>query len=457
MSLKEKIDSFPDAPGVYLMKDEKGVVIYIGKAKSLRKRVQSYLSPQRDERPKIPVMISQVHDVEYIEAESEVDALLMEARLIRDTQPRYNTELKDSKTFPYIEIRWRTDFPGVYFTRYCDRKTSRYIGPFTDAKGLRQAIQLMQRVFRFRTCELEIDASDAKRRFNRPCLLHSIESCSGPCANLIGKEDYRRDLDMFCRFLEGKRNAIVDQFHALMKEASGALEFEKAARYRDQIKALESLSRRGEFGEFPEVTLGPIINPKDGLDELQRQLNLETMPRTIEGIDIASLSGREAVGSLVTFVDGIPFKPGYRRFRIKTVRAVDDYLMIREVVRRRYARLRDEEGVFPDVILIDGGKGHLASAAAELKALEVPFPLLFALAKKEEVLHVWRERGQSPLVRSTPAEAGAVPAKGDRPLFLRLSRRSGALRILQHVRDEAHRFAQHYHHILRKKRTLDTE
>jgi len=434
MSLKDKVRTFPDAPGVYLMKDAKGVVIYIGKAKSLRKRVQSYLYPEKDQRPKIPFMIAQVNDVEYVEAESEVDALLMEARLIRDVQPKFNTELKDSKTFPYIEIRWRTDFPGVYFTRYCDRKTSRYFGPFTDAKALRQAIQMMQRVFKFRTCELEISASDEKRRYNRPCLLHAIDSCTAPCADLIDKEDYRRNLDMFIRFLEGKRSRILKQLTDLMAGAADALQYEKAARYRDQIKALESLSRRGEFGEFPEVTLGPIINPKDGMADLQERLALQEPPRTIEGIDIASISGREAVGSVVTFVDGIPFKPGYRRFKIKTVQAVDDYRMIREVVRRRYTRMRDEEETFPNVILIDGGKGHLRSAAAELRALGVSFTVLLALAKKEEVLHV---HGRE--------DAAHLP------------RRSGALRILQHVRDEAHRFAQHYHHILRKKRTFESK
>ncbi|MEW6357260.1 MAG: excinuclease ABC subunit UvrC [Planctomycetota bacterium] len=434
MSLNDKVKTFPDSPGVYLMKDANGVVIYIGKAKSLRKRVQSYLYPEKDQRPKIPFMISQVHDVEYVEAESEVDALLMEARLVRDVQPKFNTELKDSKTFPYIEIRWRTDFPGVYFTRYCDRKTSRYFGPFTDAKALRQAIQLLQRIFKFRTCELDIRADDEKRRYNRPCLLHYIDSCTAPCAALVGKGDYRKNLDMFCRFIEGKRAHILEQLNAMMKEAAKALDYEKAARCRDQIKAIESLSHRGEFGEFPEVTIGPIINPKDGMEELQQRLGLKDTPRTVEGIDIASISGREAVGSVVTFVDGIPFKPGYRRFKIKTVQAVDDYLMIREVVRRRYTRLRDEEDVFPDVILIDGGKGHLRSAEAELKALDAPFPLLLALAKKEEVLHVH-----------------------DREEPVHLPRRSGALRILQHVRDEAHRFAQHYHHILRKKKAFGSE
>jgi len=434
MSLREKIKKAPDAPGVYLMKDEKGVVIYIGKAKSLRKRLQAYLSPEKDQRAKVATMISQVADVEFIETENEVDALLMEARLIRDTQPKFNEELKDSKTFPYLEIRWRDDFPGVYFTRYCDRKTSRYFGPFASAKELRAAVQLMQKVFRYRTCELDIRADDEKRKYNRPCLLYYIDSCSAPCADLISKEEYRQNLRLFCRFLEGKRKRILSSLRKQMKEAADALEFERAARLRDQIKALEALSKRGEFGTFPEVSVGPIINPKDGLVELQKMLELPTMPRTIEGVDIASISGREAVGSVVTFIDGIPFKAGYRRFKIKTVKAVNDYAMMREVVRRRYTRLVREDEVLPDIILIDGGAGHLNAVVAELKSLNIEIPVVMSLAKREEILRVHG--------REQP---------------LRLPRNSAMLRLFQHVRDEAHRFAQHYHHILRKKRTLEPE
>jgi len=432
MSLSEKIKSLPDAPGVYLMKDSRGVVVYVGKAKSLKKRVRAYLTPEKDERPKIAAMISQVADVEYVETESEVDALLMEARLVRDIQPKYNKELKDSKTFPYLEIRWRSDFPGVYFTRHCERKTSRYFGPFASARELRSAVQLMQKVFRYRTCELDIRADDEKRRFNRPCLLYYIESCSAPCADLISKEDYRRNIHLFCRFLEGKRTRILGSLEKDMKDAAAALDFERAARLRDQIKALNGLSKRGEFGIFPEVSVGPIISPRDGVDELRQVLGLDSTPRTIEGVDVANITGREAVGSLVTFIDGIPFKAGYRRFKIRTVKAVDDYAMIREVVRRRYLRLKQEDEMLPDAVLIDGGAGHLRAVLAELKKQEIELPLVMALAKKQEALFVQGRK---------------------EPLYL--PRRSAALRLLQHLRDEAHRFAQHYHHILRKKKLLD--
>ena len=433
-TLKEKIASFPDKPGIYLMKDAKGVVIYIGKAESLCDRVRSYLYPDKDTRSKISVMMSQVADIEYVEAESEVDALLMEARLIKDVQPKYNERLKDSKTFPYIEVTMGDEFPGIYFTRYGDRKTSKYFGPFTDARELRQALHLTQKIFRFRTCTLDIREDDPKRKYNRPCLLYYINCCTAPCSAYISREDYMANIKMFCRFMEGKRKHILDELRKKMEEASGTLQFERAAIYRDQIKALESLGRRGEFGEFPEVSIGPIVDPKDGLMELMERLSLLEMPRTIEGVDIASIAGQECVGALVKFIDGIPFKPGYRRFRIKTVKGIDDYAMIAEVVARRYTRLMQEDEVLPDIILIDGGLGHLHAAKAALETIHVKPPVLMAIAKREEILYV---------------EGRDAP--------LKLPRNSAALRLLQHVRDEAHRFAQHYHHLLREKRVFDME
>ncbi len=432
ISLKEKIAGFPDKPGVYLMKNAKGVVIYVGKAKSLRDRVRSYLYPDKDTRTKVSVMMSQVDDIEHVEAETDVDALLMEARLIKDIQPRYNETLKDAKTFPYIEVTLGNDFPGVFFTRYADRKKSRFFGPFTDARGLREALHLTQRIFKFRTCTLDIREDDGRRRFNRPCLLYYIDCCTAPCSAYVSREDYLANIRMFCRFMEGNRKPILSELRSKMEAASAALQFERAAVFRDQIKALESLGRRGEFGEFPEVSVGPIVDPKDGLVELLERLELPDMPRTIEGVDIASIAGQECVGALVKFIDGIPFKPGYRRFRIKTVKGVDDYAMIAEVVARRYTRLMDE--AFPDIVLIDGGLGHLHAAKEALDRTGVKPPVLMAIAKREELLYV--EGRNDPL---------------------KLPRNSAALRLLQHVRDEAHRFAQHYHHLLREKRVFDRE
>jgi len=432
MSLKEKIAELPTTPGVYLMKDRRGIVIYVGKAKSLRSRVASYFQAgQSDTRPKIPQMIAQVHDVQVVETESEVDALLMEARLIKDVQPRFNQDLRDGKLYPYLEITRGDDFPGVYVTRYTDNRRSKYFGPFTDTRGLRRSVQIMQRVFRFRTCAMEIDAGDARRRFNRPCLLYYIDSCHAPCADLISRQEYRETVSLLVRFLEGKRKRVLAGLTRRMQDHADGLEYEKAARVRDQIKALDALSKRAAFDEFPEAGVPPVVELADGLAELQQVLGLPTTPRTIEGIDVAHIGGAEAVGSLVSFVDGKPFKAGYRRFRIKTVAGVDDYAMIAEIVARRFRRLLREESIAPDIFLVDGGLGHIRAALGTLREICVEAPAVVSLAKKQELVYT-----------------------SDHGPPLRLKRNQPALRLLQYVRDEAHRFAQHYHHLLRHKAVL---
>ena len=428
--LKAKVAALPAAPGVYLMKDAHGVVIYVGKAKSLRARVGSYFHENPgDTRPKIPFLMNQVADVECVEAESEVDALLMEARLIKDIQPRYNSNLRDSKLFPYLEITRGDDFPRVEITRQRDNTRSRYYGPFTDVTGLRQAAQMLQRVFRFRTCTLEIRADDPKRRFNRPCLLYSIRRCTAPCADRVSLEDYRRQIELFQRFMDGKRRRVLAMLAEDMQRHAKELHFEQAAVVRDQIRALEALAKRGETDFFPEAVAPPVIDPHEGLEELRSVLDLPATPRTIEGVDVSHIGGDSAVAALVTFLDGRPFKSGYRRYRIQTVEGIDDFAMIAEVVGRRFRRLAEEEAPPPDILLIDGGIGQLHAATARLREQGTLPPVIVAIAKREELLYT-----------------------GDPAREIRLKRSSAALRILQFVRDEAHRFAVHYHHILRGKK-----
>ena len=428
--LKAKISEFPTTPGVYLMKDAKGVVIYVGKAKSLRGRVASYFQDSPgDTRAKVETMVPRVADVEYVEAESEVDALLMEARLIKDIQPKYNEDLRDSKLYPYLEITRSEDFPGVYVTRQRDNPRNKFYGPFTDTRGLRAAVVLMQRAFRFRTCTLEIRDADAKRRFNRPCLLYYIERCTGPCAALISREEYRNQIDLFQRFLEGKRKRVLASLEEEMRRYSAEMKYEKAGRIRDQLRALEALAKRGSLDIFPEAVQPPVMEAGEAMQELQKLFGLSEKPRTIEGIDAAHLGGSDSVGSVVTFLDGRPFKSGYRRFRIKSFEGIDDYAMIGEVVERRYRRLRDEEMPLPDILLIDGGKGQLHAAMERLRRVRVKIPVVVSIAKKEELLY-----------------------RGLPPKEIKLPRTSPALRVLQYVRDEAHRFGVHYHHILRGKR-----
>lgn len=435
--LREKVSQFPDQPGVYLFKDAKGVVLYVGKAGSLRSRVMSYLQPGaklvQSRSPEIERMISTLAvDVDILVCESEVDALLRESRLIKDIQPRFNERQKDDKSFPYLQINSREDFPRVQITRRPQRGAKLY-GPFVHASELRAALPLLQRVFKFRTCKLDIGANDESRRHFRPCLLYSIKQCTGPCGDRVGKDEYREQIARLRGFLESKGSGFRGELEEQMQAAAKEQRYERAAELRDELKALENLQQRGLVGEHPQPEVF-YVDPAEGLRKLGEVLGLASPPRTIEGIDVAHLQGKESCGSLVCFIDGKCFKSGYRRYKIKTVEGNDDFASIREVVYRRYKHAGMNAELFPDVILIDGGKGQLSAAAGAFEGLEFRPPALISLAKKEELLCTLND-----------------------PEPIRLARNHPALRLLQSVRDEAHRFARHYHHILRRKSTLDRE
>ena len=320
--LREKIANFPKTPGVYLMKNSRGVVLYVGKAKDLRSRAGSYFLDSADllnaRGPEIAHMASLVVDIDFLDCDTEVDALLQENRLIKDIQPAFNERLKDDKSFPYLEITTSDDFPGVFVTRTPRLKGSKLYGPFTNVAGLRDAVNALQQVFKFRTCELEIADGDESRSFFRPCLLHAINQCTAPCADLISKDDYKKDIDRLKRFLGSKRSTLLKQMTTEMEQAAADKRFEDAAVLRDRVKAIQNLALSGSTTENVQPELF-YIDPRDGLDKLAKILNLENPPRSIECIDIANLQGAESVGALVCFIDGKPFKPGYRRFRIKTV------------------------------------------------------------------------------------------------------------------------------------------
>ena len=426
-----KVKTFPQTPGVYLMKDAAGRVIYVGKAKNLRSRAGSYFLKAAAEDSRTAPWIGEIADIDYVDCESEVDALLMESRLIKDIQPKHNKELKDDKTFPYLMITTREEFPRVEVTREPKAKGVKLYGPFASAGALRGAIQVLQRIFKFRTCSLDITESDERWKWFRPCLLASINQCTAPCNFRIGKEDYRRDIKRLQTFLEGGKRKLLKEMQDEMMAASKAMDFERAAVVRDEIQMLERLEERGELDTHaqPEVFY---IDPKKGLAGLRKVLGLDETPRVIEGVDIAHLGGGETVASLVQFIDGLPFKPGYRRFKIKNVDGIDDFRSIYEVVSRRFRRLSDDSDSFPDILLIDGGKGQLNAAMAAFRDQEITPPTVISLAKREE--EIYRPGESEPL---------------------KLSRNSFALRLLQYVRDESHRFAQHYHHILRNKSTFE--
>ncbi len=428
--VRAKVRSLPTTSGVYLMKDALGRVIYVGKAVNLRNRVSSYFNSAAAIERRTRDLVPELFDVDHIVCDSEVEALLLEARLIKDIRPRFNSELKDDKTFPYLQITTREDFPRIEFTRKPRSRGVKLYGPFTSAKRLRGAISVLQRIFRFRTCSLDIAEGEERWRWFRPCLLASIGQCTAPCNLRISKEDYRRDIRRLHLVLEGKKGKLLEELKAEMLAASKELRFERAARIRDEITALETLNLRGNLKDHEQPEVFP-IDPKKGMRGLMKTLNLDKLPRRIEGIDIAHLQGGETVASLVSFLDGLPFKHGYKRFKIKSVDGVDDFGSIREVVSRRFSRLREEGESFPDLLLIDGGKGQLSAALDAFRLLDITPPPILSLAKRDEEIYL-------------PGESEPI----------RLSKHAYALRLLQYVRDEAHRFAQRYHHLLRRKSSL---
>ena len=424
--LIEKIKEFPAAPGVYLFKDRQGRVLYVGKSVSLRDRVLSYFRGGEAARQNVLAMMDKVADADFVQTPSEVDALLAEQRLVKDLKPRYNVDLKDDKSYPCLEIQMKQQFPRVLVSRDISRGSKVY-GPFIDAEGLRAAFAMLERVFKFRVCSLDIREDDPKRRFYRPCLYYYIGSCLAPCAAKVTRQEYRKAITRFCQFLDGKRSAVISGLRKEMEKAARELDFEKAAGVRDEMRALESLSKRGLWEGTAHV--GSIdFDAGKGLTALAEVLGLPEPPRMMEAVDIANIQGSDSVGSIVTFVDGRPFKDGYRRYKIKRVRGQDDFAMIAEVVFRRYRRLREEEAILPDVLLVDGGQGQLSAALEAVKAAGARPRKVISLAKREELIF---------------AEGKEEP--------IELPWTSAGLKVLQAIRDEAHRFAQAYHHLLRDK------
>lgn len=407
VKLKDKISALPDSPGVYLFKDSHGQIIYIGKAKILKKRVSSYFTRPLD--TKTQAMVSKIADLQYRTTSSESLALIFEAALVRRHKPRYNVSLRDDKSFPFVRIT-NEDFPRICVMRKREADGSRYIGPYTSAGLLREALKTIRRYFPYRSCKVMP---------RQECMYYRLGLSPAPCTGRISRQDYANNLQKIIMILEGKTDTLIRQLGEEMDSRSRNKEYEAAAKIRDQINALSAIGAMSAgFDSAAEN------------EDLQRLLGLKKPPLRIEAFDISNISGQEACGSMVSFYKGKPDKNNYRRFRIKGVSGIDDYAMIGEIVRRRYLRLIEEGLALPDLILIDGGKAHLAVAKAELRALNLSIPLA-SIAKEEENIY-------------TTGRAEPLRFHSDTP----------ALNLVRRVRDEAHRFAVSYHHILRRKRII---
>lgn len=406
MDVKSKIKQLPLTSGVYLMKNARGKILYVGKALSLRKRVQSYFRATKT-FSKTDLLVKEIRDIECIETHSEAGALILEASLIKRYRPKYNIELRDDKSYPFIEITGEK-FPRIAVVRPRKKNPrSVYFGPYVGASLVREALHIIRRIFPFRTC----DPFPPKA-----CLDYDIGLCDAPCTGNISRRDYRRNIRHVRLILEGKKDRLLKDLKREMQQLSRAQRFEAAGVIRDQLQALSAL-----YSGTPD------INFYKEAEQLKQLLHLPRAPERIEAFDISTMMGEHSVGSMVSFFNGKPDKRNYRRFRIKQVAGIDDFQMIAEVVGRRYRRLKEEGAAFPDLIVIDGGKGQLSAASTALAALDVNIPLM-ALAKRQEEIFLPKKRG---------------------PVILPSS--SLGLRLLQRVRDEAHRFAVSYHRHLRTK------
>lgn len=554
MELQSKLSTLPQTPGVYLMKNEAGEVIYVGKAINLRNRVRSYFQKSANHSLKVQVMVEHIVDFEYIVTDSEMEALILENNLIKEHAPRYNVRLKDDKTYPYIKVTVQEPFPRVLMVRRRLNDGARYFGPYTDVKVVKKTLSFLRTLFPIRTCNKNIKEGDQ----DRPCLNYHIGRCLAPCAGLVSKEKYDEMIDEVILFLEGRIDRLIPDLTKKMQEASNKLEFEKAARFRNQIQGLQTLAERQKIvaqheedqdyvgyarhGELacvqvffvrsgkligrdhflldcasdeeeaeilrsflqqyyeeasyiPREVLTPVPlaeptvlegwlgslrgsrvylrTPQRGakkqlldlvmrnaqvvldetrtrssfkqraleqsLQELQEVTDLSEPPERIEAFDISNLQGTNIVASLVVWEDGEFKSSDYRRFRIRGVEGgPNDYESMREAVSRRFKRGLEEQqeqsgeqkfSVFPDLVLIDGGKGQLGVALEVRDELGLIMPFVSLAEKREEIY---------------------VEGKAD-PLVLPPN--SPGLLLLRKIRDEAHRFALTYHRSLRSKAT----
>ena len=482
--IRNKLSTVPHRPGVYLHKDRFGTVIYIGKARDLRKRVSQYFHPSRRMGwdLKFNALVDAIHDFDWHMVKNEAESLLLESRLIKEFQPRFNIDLKDDKGFLLLKVNLNDPIPRFTLTRLRKDDGCLYFGPFAHSGSVRRALTLMRRKFKLRGCRpLQPNESDY-----RHCLYGNLQHCTAPCIGNVTREQYLEQVRAGIGFLEGHTEELRSELESEMRKAAVNLDFEKAAQLRDALEDLKRTTLKTEKFERIPYTLPVAVHPESDLRELGRLLGLAEPPARIEGFDISNISGTFIVSSMVSFWHGRPDRSNYRRFRMKTVRTQDDFASMAETIQRRYSRLQKEvkesiaplSGVatsgtdsseidetvddsaddsptsesiaaesperpwvpkvtagprWPDLILIDGGKGQLNAACAELAKLGLSHIPILGLAKEFEEIH--------------------LPGEKD-PLRPGLD--SSAVKLLQRVRDEAHRFANTYNAQLRLKKISES-
>ncbi|HEX5797696.1 MAG TPA: excinuclease ABC subunit UvrC [Candidatus Saccharimonadales bacterium] len=444
--LKIKLEKLPKTPGVYFYKNKSGVIIYIGKAANLRSRVRQYFQKSRAFDPKTDALLAEITDVDWQELETELDALFVEAEMIRRYMPKYNILLRDDKSFVYVRIDINSNYPSVTFTRRPLDDGAKYFGPYQSKFTINRALRHLRRIFPYSTHPpTNIPA--------RACLQAQIGLCPGLEAGMTGIDDYRKNLRRLIRYMTGKRKKLTKDFEKQMNTYAKTAEFEKAADARNKLLALKNLDNKTIFGDVENLD----ISKDKGLVEIAQMLGIGT-PRRIEGFDISHMSGMDTVASMVVFNAGVPDKSQYRKFKSR-VRGNDDYAHMREVMLRRFSEANIKKWGKPDLILIDGGKGQVASAAVVLDGLKLDIPLIGLAKRLEEIIIPARLIAKDlqkdtniTRVNNDSQPINKVIAKDLQYESRLLSRSSDALKLLQRIRDESHRFAISYHSTLKRAR-----
>lgn len=429
--VKAKLQELPNKPGVYLMRDRDGRVIYVGKAKSLRKRVQTYFrqGTLRSADPKTRGLIRSIASFDFLVVRTEAEATLTESRFIKEYRPRYNILFRDDKRFLLLRINLHEPFPRFTLCRFARQDKATYFGPYVTAGSARASREFMEKRFGLRVCRPRVPGAENYKH----CLNDVIRFCSAPCIGKITSEAYHERVEEACAFMRGERPEYLDEIQEAMTKQAEAMDFEKAAELRDTLFLIQKAVKQRASGKRTFAVKAE--EARAGVQDLQNALGLQSPPRVIECFDISNISGTHAVGSMVAAVEGMPQRNRYRLFRIKTVEGIDDPGMMAEVIRRRYKRLQEEKRALPDLILVDGGMTQLRAARAELGRLGLESVPSAGLAKRFEEVYL-DGRG-----KATP---------------LRLPFDSPALHILQRIRDEAHRFALTYHRKLRSRRLRES-
>ncbi len=423
----------PHKTGVYIMRDAAGEILYIGKAIDLAKRVSQYFNPNKDDA-KTQALAPLIRRIDYVLCESEREALLIERRLINEQQPFFNAMWKDGKTYPFLKISMGDDFPRLFTTRRKLRDGGVYFGPYPKVAPIKSLLRYLwkQRLFPLRPCRWDFsEAKPLDKKKITGCLYYHTRECPAPCAGKISKSDYREIAERAVLFFKGKYGDLRERFEAEMKAASKSLEYERAATLRDNMQALSQMGERVRVRAVEADEVGGHTARTQMVTDLQKAIFLSAPPVHIECFDISHFQGNQTVASMVCFVGGKANRDHYRKFKIRDTVGIDDFKSMHEAVYRRYKRLQAEKSTLPDLILIDGGKGQLGAALQALKELKLKIPMASLAKRIEEVF--------------LPGRAESILLRLDDP----------ALRLLQQLRDEAHRFGVAYHRLLRDKHLFE--